>query len=83
MLLQQYWPWGRAPESHLATKGLLSRTKGPSLVTAPDGSPVFEQRLSLDPGTFTLAEGGTYTIMVGSDSDAGSGAYEFTLTNVP
>jgi hypothetical protein len=52
-------------------------------VTAPDGSEIFDEPLFKDPGTFTLAEGGTYTIMVGSDSDAGSGAYEFTLVNVP
>ena len=52
-------------------------------VTAPNGTVVFDEPLFTDPGTFTLAGSGTYTVMVGSDSDPGTGSYQFTLTNVP
>ncbi len=52
-------------------------------VTAPDGTVIFDGPLFTDPGTFTLANPGTYTVLVGSDADDGTGAYEFTLLNVP
>ncbi len=52
-------------------------------VTAPDGTEIFDEPLFMDPGTFTLVDGGIYTVLVGSDQDDGTGAYEFTLVNVP
>ena len=48
-------------------------------VTAPDGSEIFDDPLFSDPGTFTLAQGGSYTVMVGSDNDPGTGAYTLSI----
>ncbi|RIK33861.1 MAG: hypothetical protein DCC55_34180 [Chloroflexi bacterium] len=56
-------------------------------LTAPDGSVLFDTIFNccggVDPGVYTLAHGGIYTITVGDDTNAGTGTYGFTLWDVP
>jgi hypothetical protein len=56
-------------------------------LSAPDGTTIFDRILNCcggaDAGVRTLTQGGTYTITVGDDTDAGVGTYGFTLWNVP
>lgn len=48
------------------------------------GSEIFRTCLQCgDPGVKSLDRGGTYTLVVGDDQDAGSGTYEFKLWDVP
>ncbi|HMN28380.1 MAG TPA: hypothetical protein PKE45_09525 [Caldilineaceae bacterium] len=55
-------------------------------LTAPDGAVVFDTNLGdgvFDPGVYTLVKPGEYTITVGDDTDAGTGAYSFKLWHIP
>jgi hypothetical protein len=48
------------------------------------GTEVFKVCLGCgEPGVQTLIKGGTYTLMVGSDSDPSTGTYQLQLFNVP
>lgn len=49
-----------------------------------DGTEVFNTCLGCtEPGVQTLTRGGVYTLTVGSEQDASTGAYQFQLWNVP
>ncbi|MCL4858382.1 MAG: hypothetical protein KJZ93_03200, partial [Caldilineaceae bacterium] len=54
---------------------------------APGGQVLFDRIFNccggVDPGVYTLPETGVYTIRVGESNDPGTGAYGFTLWNVP
>jgi hypothetical protein len=47
-----------------------------------NGTLIFDKCLGCgDPGAFTLALGGVYTIIVGKNTNDGTGAYQFQITN--
>lgn len=54
---------------------------------APNGSVIFDKPLGysggFDPGVFTMPAAGIYTLVVGSDTNGGTGAYGFQLRNPP
>ena len=51
-------------------------------VVDANGTVIFNKCLGCgDPGAFTLALGGVYTIIVGKNTDDGTGAYQFQITN--
>lgn len=51
---------------------------------APDGRLVFDDIVIFDtPQVYTLRATGSYTLIVGDTSDAGTGSYGFTLLNAP
>lgn len=53
-------------------------------VTDPDGTAVFETRLSYtEPGAQVLRKAGTYTMTVGSDREPATGTYRLQLSNAP
>lgn len=53
-------------------------------MTDPAGESIFSTCLACgDPGVFTLAETGTYTLIVGATRDDSVGAYQFKLWDVP
>ncbi len=57
----------------------------PWRLTGPTGTVVFSGNICGDPGQFTLAVAGTYTLTVGSPTGATTavGPYGFSITNVP
>jgi len=52
------------------------------LLVDEQGNEIFNTCLSCgDPGSFTLDRGGTYTLIVGSDTNPATGAYELQIIN--
>ncbi|UCC83773.1 MAG: VWD domain-containing protein [Gemmatimonadota bacterium] len=76
-----------APGQKVFLKRLGTYWSGGSVMwwwmTDPDGNNVFSDVCCWDQGTFTLTQGGTYTITVSHAREATTGAYSFEIQNVP